>query len=98
MVYYTYLESPFFFLVNDMFYFMLKIIELMNLKLFNFYFLKIDISVTIYAIDLTFSVCFFRVPLEGRVSQISHLGPSLFFLSNRYEKFFVIDMKRFYIS
>ena len=40
-----------------------------------------DISVTIYAIDLRFSVYILKVPLEGSVSQILDLGPSFHFMA-----------------
>ena len=52
----------------------LKIIELMNLKYYFFYFhfLSIDASVNIYDMDLTFSVCVFKVLLNGSMCQIVH--------------------------
>ena len=40
-----------------------------------------DISITIYAIDLRFSVYILKVPLEGIVSQIFYLGPSFYFMA-----------------
>ena len=39
-----------------------------------------DISVTIYVMDLKFSVCPLEVLIEGRVSQISDRGPSFDFM------------------
>ena len=47
-----------------------------------------DISVTIYSIDLTFSACTVKVPLEGRLSQISYLGPSFYFMTKNGIFFF----------
>ena len=35
-----------------------------------------DISVTIYVIDLKFSVCIPNIPLEEMLSQILYVGPS----------------------
>ena len=40
-----------------------------------------DISVTIYIVDLKFSVCILKVLLEGRVSQIFIVGPSFHFMT-----------------
>ena len=40
-----------------------------------------DISLTIYIIDLRFSVYNLKVRLEGSMSQIFYLGPSLFFMA-----------------
>ena len=40
-----------------------------------------NISVTIYDIDLRFSVYILKVPLEGRVSQFFYLGPSFHFMA-----------------
>ena len=40
-----------------------------------------DISVTIYAIDLGFSVYILKAPLEVSVSQIFDLGPSFHFMA-----------------
>ena len=54
------------------------IIEIMNL--FHFYFLNINISGTIYNIDLKFSVCVFNVLLERRKSQIYCSDPGLYFM------------------
>ena len=47
---------------------------------FYFYFLNIDISVTIHAMDPGFSVRFPKVLLEGSMSQIFHLGPTFHFM------------------
>ena len=40
-----------------------------------------DISITIYAIDLRFSVYILKVTLEGSVSQTFDLGPSFHFMA-----------------
>ena len=40
-----------------------------------------DISGTLYVIILRFSVCIFKVLLEGRVSQFFDLGPSFHFMT-----------------
>ena len=40
-----------------------------------------DISFTIYVIDLRFSVYNLKVLLEGSVSQIFYLGPSFHFMA-----------------
>ena len=40
-----------------------------------------DISVTIYIIQLTFSVWVLKVLLEGSSSQIYYLGPSFHFMA-----------------
>ena len=54
----------------------------MNLKkICSLLFFNMDISVTIYSIDLTCSVCTVKVPLEGTLSQISYLGPSFYFMT-----------------
>ena len=55
-----------------------------------------DISVTIYVIDLRFSVCILKVLLEGSVSQILDLGPSFHFMPKNYLSFFCKTI--FYIS
>ena len=39
-----------------------------------------DISVTTYIINLKLSVHILKVVLEGKVSQISDLGPSFYFM------------------
>ena len=46
-----------------------------------FNFLNMDISLTIYVIDLRFSVYNLKVLLEGSVSQIFYLGPSFHFMA-----------------
>ena len=46
-----------------------------------------DISVTIYLIDLGFSVYILKVLLEGRVSQILYLGPSFHFMAKNGQLF-----------
>ena len=40
-------------------------------RLFHFYFLNMDISVTIHIIHLKFSVCILKIRLEGSISNIS---------------------------
>ena len=40
-----------------------------------------DISFTINAIDLRFSVYILKVPLEGSMSQFFYLGPSFHFMA-----------------
>ena len=40
-----------------------------------------DISLTIYIINLKLSVSILNVPLEGSVSQIFDLGPSFYFMT-----------------
>ena len=40
-----------------------------------------DISVTIYAVNLRFSVYILKILIEGSVSQIFDLGPSLYFMA-----------------
>ena len=42
------------------------------------------ISVTIYIIKLKLSVCNLKVLLEGSLSQILDLGPSLYFLAKKW--------------
>ena len=56
---------------------------------FHFYFLNIDISLTIYVIDLKFSVCILKVLLQGRVSQFFYLGPGfhLIFFAKQFSTF-----------
>ena len=44
-------------------------------------FIHIDISVTIYVIDLKCAVFVLNIPLDGSMSQIFYLGPSLYFMS-----------------
>ena len=39
-------------------------------RLYHFYFLNIDISITTKVCDLNFSVCVLKVPVEGKVSGI----------------------------
>ena len=40
-----------------------------------------DISLTIYVIDLRYSVYILKVLVEGSVSQIFYLGPSFYFMA-----------------
>ena len=59
-----------------------KIRQIMNLnRIFHFYYLNMDFSVTIYIIKMKFSVCIITVLPEGRVSQIFDLGPSFHFMA-----------------
>ena len=60
-----------------------RIKEIMNLKnrFLHFYFLNMDISVTIYIMDLEFSVCVLNVCPEGSMSQIFYLGHSFDFMT-----------------
>ena len=61
-----------------------RIKEIINvISIFSLLFLNMDISVTIYIINLRFSVCILKVVLEGRVSQISYLGPSFYFMAKK---------------
>ena len=46
-----------------------------------------DISVTIYLIDLRFSVYILKVLLEGSMSQIFYLGPSFHFMAKNGQLF-----------
>ena len=56
----------------------------MNLyRLFSLLFLNSDISITIYAIEINFSVCITNVLLEGSMSQIFYLGSSSYFMSKK---------------
>ena len=51
-----------------------------------------DISVTIYIIDLRFSVYILKVLLEGSLSQFFYLGPSFHFMTKN-GKLFVFFMQ-----
>ena len=68
MVYHIYYERSYFSLSFDI-QVILKGRKLRKLRIYNdffhFYFFNMDISVTIYAIDLRFSVYILKVPLEG---------------------------------
>ena len=46
-----------------------------------------DISVTIYLIDLSFSVYILKVLLEGNMSQFFYLGPSFHFMAKNGQLF-----------
>ena len=48
---------------------------------FSFFFLNSDISVTVYAINIIFSLSLLKVLLEGRVSQIFDICPRYYFMS-----------------
>ena len=50
-------------------------------RFFQFYFLNKDISVTMYVIDLIFSLRIPNIHPKGIVSQIFDLGPSFYFMS-----------------
>ena len=73
MVHYIYYERSYFSLSFDI-QVILKGRKLRKLKIYNdffhFYFLNMDISLTIYFIDLRFSVYNLKVLLEGSLSQI----------------------------
>ena len=47
----------------------------------TFIFFNMNSSLTIYVIDLKFSMCILKVHSEGSVSQILDLGPSFHFMS-----------------
>ena len=47
------------------------------MNLFTHNCLKIHILVTIYDINMTFSMCVHEVLLEGKWSQVSDVGPTL---------------------
>ena len=54
----------------------------MNLKqVFHFYFVNIDISVTIHGINVDFSVCVHKVVPQRKMSQIFCLGLSVYCMS-----------------
>ena len=50
-------------------------------RFFHFYFSNTDFSVVINIIDLEFSMCILKVPIEESMSQIFYLSPSFFFIS-----------------
>ena len=84
IIHVTYSESSYFSLLGDICLItddhqLWKI--LIYYRFFQFYFLNKDISVTVYVIDLIFSVCIPNIQPEGRVSQIFDLGPSFYFMS-----------------
>ena len=54
-----------------------------------------DISVTIYDIDLRFSVYILKVPLEGSVSQLFYLGPSFHFMAKKRVTFCLFNAKQY---
>ena len=54
-----------------------------------------DISVTIYLIDLSFSVYILKVLLEGSVSQFFYLGPSFHFMAKNGQLFVFFYAKHF---
>ena len=59
-----------------------KMIENANqIVIFHFYFLNMDISLTIRPFELRFCVCNSNNPLEGSVSQNFDLGPTFYFMS-----------------
>ena len=57
---------------------------MLNLNRFlHFYFLNMDILLGIGLIHTIFSICVGNIPIEGKVSQISHLGSSLIFSAKK---------------
>ena len=60
----------------------------MSQHFYHFYFLNIDISVTIQVFGLTFMVCVLKVTLEGSMSQYFDLGLSFYFMSKNCWSFF----------
>ena len=47
---------------------------------FHFYFLNINISLTIKVFNLKFAMCVLKYLLKGSLSQIFYLGPSFYFM------------------
>ena len=69
------------------------------MDIFHFYFLNIDISVTIYITELKFSVWILKVLVEGSVSQFLFLGPSYHLMTKKTGNFFSFFCNTiFYIS
>ena len=56
----------------------------------NFYFLNVDISLTMYNLDLKLYRCIADIAIEGIVSQISDISPGYFFIkySKNIQKFY----------
>ena len=52
----------------------------MKMNFLNFYFLNVDISVTMHDLNLRLYRCIQYIAVEGTVSQIFDIGPSFFFL------------------
>ena len=84
IVYYSFSERVYFSLFSEVYIILIgqHVRELgISVYFFHFYFLNNDISITIYAIEMNFSVCISNVLPEGSVSQIFYLGPSYYFMS-----------------
>ena len=60
-----------------------------------FFFFNTDISVTIYVIDLKFSVCILKVLPEESVSQVFDLGPSFLSMAKKRVTFCLFFAKQF---
>ena len=80
----TYSERAYFSLFNDV-YIILIGKYFRKLRFFNdffqFYFLNSDVSVTLHAIKMIFSVSLLKGLLEGSVSQIFDIDPRYHFMS-----------------
>ena len=50
---------------------------------YNFYFLNVDISITMHDSNLTLSMCIKNIVVEGTVSQIFDRDPWSFFIKSR---------------
>ena len=56
-------------------------------SLFFLYFFNKDISVNIMTMFLTFSIHIYGSHIEGTVSRICYIGPSLYFMQSRKKSF-----------
>ena len=77
LIYYTYFYRPYLCLFNDV-YAILIARDFRNYEFkidISIYFLNIDISVTLYIIELKLSVGL-KVLLQGSMAQLSYLGSS----------------------
>ena len=57
--------------------------EKLENRLFNFYFMKLDISLNIHFLIIKFLIRIENIKMEGTVSQIFDLGPSFDFMKSR---------------
>ena len=53
----------------------------MKIHFLNFYFLNVDISVTMHDLNPKLYRCIQYIAVEGTVSQIFDIGPSSFFIN-----------------
>ena len=61
-------------------HFIKKMKNISENEFLNFYFLNVDISVTMHDLYLKHYRCIEYITVEGNVSQIFDIGPSLFFI------------------